>query len=558
MLNELNSVTQLYTIASQCRLGLEGVHDARFAALTWSVDRMRRASDDANDPTLTELARQLGLLCARLASSPLPSGHRSVKDGIDFDDLEVRAREMDHAYGRVFGAGATVDLSRAIVAEDGQPLGDRVIALRGEHPVERLLLIPLGRGLRDPTATWARLALGPQVRVGDLSTLRTDNQYDRVVIIGPTSWVRPHAVDAPRTSSLHVLSYSWLLRPSIVDQLAEGSFGPRTLGTRVRFRLHPRIDAPTPRPTIAAPPERATVAPDTSGLRADQTVAGWTTGIGTGANVAEPFAWTAEQLWSGDELKRIVDTIRREDRPTIHDGVRARLIVLVENHAAFLESSDARVALVIDEEDPKGADIRQVRERDVLPGMYLILRVNSSKNYIEEVADGLLGEMALGYRRELAAWKQMLRIRAMGRDAGQLQRFLGLPEGNLSEQDVRRWGSPLSLGPKRREVMLAIASATSRSESADQLWTGLEKLRAAHGRAGQVVKMAFKRAITPAFIEALREGGSVRVPLAEYPEVELAAFRVQAKSPDTTLVVADRLEVPFPVSNPGVLVKEVR
>ncbi len=526
MSEDLWETSYLYDIARDCTLTLEGVYDRDYARLTELLRAVQALEQDSLDSVVSDFSYLTGLYVARQAASPLPFNHPAQLDGVGLERLRELARLVGLGYGEQRQlARELVERIELLVQSARQPLGDRLLQIRQESGNEKLLVIPLARGQLEPTKSWVeyQAATGNQVKVGDLRSVRATKRYDRIVVVGPSRWIRPHSFDAPRSGKIHVLSYRWLLFDTIVREMSSPNFDGPTWGQRASFTVVKRLDPILPDSTFT-PTQPLTESRNHS----------WTMNATydrpLGSDVIVPRGWALGGDWKAAVTRQLHDAQVVSTGATDEDDVLARLTLLADSHATYLESSDRRIALTIDDDASVSDRARQVRETDVLPGMYLVLRTNASRGYIEDVANRLLGGDAKKLRHSLAEWKRIFRIRTVGMEADRLSGRLGSVNSKHLIQDAKRWGSPNTIGPRDRETMNAIADLLGRSADADRYWEELECIRAAHGQAGQEVRRALNRLITPDLVEQLREIGFISVTLPDFPDVQLSALRVEAKS----------------------------
>ena len=527
MSDDLREASYLYDIARDCTVTLEGVYDSDYARLTELQRAVQLLAQECMDSVVSDFSSLTGLYTARQAASPLPFNHLAHLEGVDVERLRYLSGLVGLGYGQQRQlARDLVDQIELLLQSARQPLGDRLMQIRKENGNEKMLVVPLARGHLEHTKSWVeyQAATGNQVKVGDMRSIRATKRYDRIVVVGPSRWIRPHSFDAPRSGKIHILSYRWVLYDTIAAEMSSPNFDGPTQGRRAVFTVVKRLDPITPESTsFPIPP--AIGSPDrSSSMEA-------THGCPLGSDVMVPRDWSLGGDWIAAVARQLHDAQVVSNGATDEDDVLARLTLLADSHAAYLESSERRIALIIDDDASVSDRARQVRETDVLPGMYLVLRTNASRGYIEDIANRLLGNDAKQLRHSLVEWKRIFRIRTVGMEEGQLSRRLGNVNSKRLIQDARRWGSPHSIGPRDRETMNAIAGLLDRSKDAYRYWEELERIRAAHGQAGQEVRRALNRLITPNLVEQLREIGFISVTLPEFPDVQLSALRVEAKAP---------------------------
>src|SRR5581483_2975479 len=237
--------------------------------------------------------------------------------------------------------------------------------------------------------------------------------YQSLLVVGPAYWYTDGVFAAPPALAIEVVCYSWMRsrwRPST------GFLNPAR-GNREQLGLAQDDNAENEEP--------------------------W----------QEPWP---EVNW-GRIFQREERDQARHPEPESANLVEARVFSLAGGFAVFLEEDTASRSLVIDTEAEGEARVQRLPNRDIVPGMFVLLRTEGGGDYVAAVADQILGGDATRYRESQKRWKDALRsrIRAMGLFATCI-RLLELGSVKADEQNVRNWVSPSNIRTRDRADFDAI------------------------------------------------------------------------------------------------------
>ena len=111
------------------------------------------------------------------------------------------------------------------------------------------------------------------------------------------------------------------------------------------------------------------------------------------------------------DLKKIQDNATEQLINLVNDDdevVLAKLFLLENDWAAFLDTDESASVDVIDLEEEVTKRVRRVQVRDIQTGMYILLRTEGGGDYIVPVADQLMGKFKEKARSEQRKWKALL------------------------------------------------------------------------------------------------------------------------------------------------------
>ena len=284
------------------------------------------------------------------------------------EDAELSAR----AYPQLAALlRETVDSMCSLLGVSTAPLLDPVVRSY-QTGGESVAILCKANTLSDPIrATLSEHAQNGSIRIVSDAELRRSVPFDRIVVVGRTSWFSEHVFAAPKAPQIEVVAYEWILDKWIPDPVFLQTEDPALPGGTIR--------------------RRARVAPVDEDL--------W-----------PEVEW--EHLTPGFLLAPGVGNAPEAG----HDLVEARLAVLSGQKAVFLEATEGSTSLVIDaliEGDE--IEIARARNTELLPCMFVLLRTEGGGDYVATVADRILGPRASELRARQTEWKS--RLRAEVRDS---------------------------------------------------------------------------------------------------------------------------------------------
>lgn len=231
------------------------------------------------------------------------------------------------------------------------------------------------------------------------------------------------------------------------------------------------------------------------------------------------------------------------DRP---DSVRARALLLADNHTVLLEASDGATVFTVHPQAAAGEIISRVPTSTVEPGDYLLLRSDfGAEDVIVQLADKVLGGRAFTLRGQQAHWKNALR-QAVHRDGARTAERR-LHELGCTANNLGRWLSADGIRTQRQQDFRAICLYSGLTEAtAMTLWQAMGEIRSAHVRAGQQLRELLERQLEKTDLDPLHAHGRLAVHLPDVDAGALVIYRVDAKDESTLMVHPRRLRVATP------------
>lgn len=488
-----------YEIARRATATRETVTSPLVRRLAGEIRRLSQGLRDLEDDELwTGVMRRLRRSLRELGSTPLAPGSAVFGLTASAEYLRTLVSQAQGNYADDLVARAELCLAALadLSTETTNPFGDQVVEILATgDPTQSVLLVKTP--YLEEVAGWLASA-APSVRLVTEAEVTRLTTTETLVVAGPSYWLPTHLLTAPRAETICFVHYEALRDQQRPVQLFSGS--QRSPGTAIRS------------------------APITDASGDDE----------LDVDLLVPTVdWDALTRVSGGR-RRSADDV---------DAVPAKLFLLADGHAVYLEAGDGpTIDVVVDLEPGAMPRLRSERTRAIGTGDYIVLRSEGgSGDYIPGIADALLGKRAATLRAAQVRWKEALRetVRANGFSRVERDlRSLGVTSPNLR---YRLWRNSLrSRDPNDFRTLLEYIGL--RNEAA-ALWTAMGEIFEAHLRAGQDVRKLLEKAVLGTDPEELVQRGRVDVGLAEMDAGSLSVVRVEARSPETVAVDEDDLRV---------------
>jgi hypothetical protein len=331
------------------------------------------------------------------------------------------------------------------------------------------------------------------VEVTSKSFLREDNCFENLIIIGPTRWYPKYIFDAPRAKNLLILKYAW-----IRDSWKHQSVFVAPLKQRRNKLMEAMIDDPYDNKSLSA----------------------------------------EEMLLPSFDYQNIKNQLA-EDLKNHHevDFVKAKLCLLEEGWAVFLEAEEFSSVLVIDLSD-LSRPVKKVKASEIEPGMYVLLRTTGGGDFIIPVANQIMGPDS-GKARDLQQnWKKLLRARVVSEGYEQtITKLLSLGSIRASGPNLRNWMYARNIKTEFREDFNAIMKLAGLDKESDHYWKMMEIIGNAHQRAGMQIRKMLLEKVEKSDLAALKRTGKMDFELADDSSISITAFQIKEIAPETMQVL---------------------
>jgi len=504
---DLAEVDRLYEAASTCHMDRLAVDHAGVRGFAQSLGAFqKRLGTDASDEYWLPVLRILRRARWELSSVPLPLDHPGLDLVFSAEAMRDRLRDVADVYPRVSEpARLLLEQVEHLAQSEADPLGDAVVELLAKEKDESLDSGVLLKNASMGTAVRQHLGQrGVQVTPVIAEGLRRQMGPSRLIAIGPRRWFPTYVTAAPRTKNLTFVHFRWIRDPDQDD----GAFPVSLPGSSsIQVPAHP----------LSEPAE-------------------------SGESFVE-----AEDLLPRIDWEAIVAQHAgpREDEYD-PDVASASLYALAGGLAVYLDASPGARTYVVDLEGDEGRRVHQEVTSQIDSGHFVLLRSEGGGDYIRAVADRILREDAARLRTLQEKWKELLRdkIRSQGlhRVTEQLSKH-GCDEP--SKMNVRYWSSRDSIATGEYRDFQAILRFVRLENEADDLWSAMKMIRAAHVRAGQHIRRLLSARVVAADVSELRERGVMHFDLGAQGGGKLSAYRVEAKAPQQVTLSRRQLRHPF-------------
>ena len=338
------------------------------------------------------------------------------------------------------------------------------------------------------------LSVGVQnVEVTSPSFLREDICLGKIFVIGPTRWFPDYIFTAPRAKEIQVVKYSWLR-----DSWKHRPVFLLPMKQKMSKLMQAMIDDPYD-DSDYSPEELLPPTFDFSGIK---------------KQVAEEGAGHHEMEY-----------------------VKARLFLLEEGWAVFLEDEETSTAHVIDLSD-KSNPVKKIKASEIEPGMYVLLRTGGGGDFIVPVADQIMGEQGRKARQFQRTWKKLLRSIVISEGSSRvIKMLLDLGSVRANPNNLRNWMSERNIRTEAREDFDAIMKLISLEKESNDYWKTMEIIDSAHRRAGFQIKQMLLDQVQKSDLKTLKRTGKMVFELAGESNISITAFQIMDISPETMQIM---------------------
>jgi hypothetical protein len=348
------------------------------------------------------------------------------------------------------------------------------------------------------------------------SHLRSTDCYNKIIVIGPSFLFPDYVFSASRANEIHVIHYNWGGR----------EWKQKTEFIRSYVANH---DSDEPRKPLLFNKVIVEQEEDSEG------------DIGY-----EELLPTLD--WSDISSRYTHESHLSNEQ----EYVDARLFLLEGDKAVFAEALEGSKILAIDLGD--GMDsfqnqaiqakriLKKIAVTDVEPGLFILLRTSGGGDYIEPLADKILGGRAVLARETQQSWKTLLR-----KTVGKIGLFetsvnlLYLGSVRANEANVRNWMSGKNIRPQDYKDFAAIMKLIGLEDKTGEYWSVAELIDRAHRKAGHHIRNLLLKQVMQADLRKLERLGEMVFELPEADGGSLTALRITDVSPDTLSVPIFRL-----------------
>lgn len=500
---ELAAACSVYNCCGSVDLSRRRANHAQLAAFAFCFNRFKaNYREELSDEYWNRFVRFMKRQAYRMQALPLPF---SEIRGLDSEGLNKTASfvsRIKHTYPDMADdAGALFESYDRVSSLDDNPIGDLILEEFTSRPTfaghSAILLrnsqwIDLVENLFCDSKRFRKLhVISPEA-------LRAGDCYSRIFCVGPARWFPDYVFASARSQEISVLCYRW-----ISDRAPSHTAFP-VGATRVS----------SSKPNSGANGKRL---------------------VFVDSNDSRDEFVDAEDLAPRVSISGIQERIKSYvDSSEYNHEVSAKLFVLEGECMVMLETEKDSKTLVIDplswHNDSEGAEatVNKIHTSEIEPGMFVLIRSGGAGDYIEPIANEILGSRAEALRSCQNRWKRLLR--ATVREAGTEQatktlNALGSDKANYI--NLMNWMSTRNIKTREFADFQAIMRLIGLEDEAEELWQAAEEIHAAHRSAGFAIRSFLINQVSQTSIKDLQRTGKATFKIGETDEGSMMVLRVK-------------------------------
>lgn len=508
-MDEANTV---FMCQAETKLKVHSISSPNFKIFSRNVSLLLNSlGEDGQDEVWAPIIRELKRFRFDLSAAPLSQKVVTHKAEALHKILRSKIAQIKLAYGPAQSEMLSVLAQQAqqLANIHEQSLLDTLIHLvniRGKD--ETTIVICEPRLILEVEEAFRETANLYGIEIVSPANLREVKCYSRLFVFGAPRWFPEFVFSSPRAKEIHIIKHNWI----------SGKWQPEA----VLLSPHKFAGSRNGRLTIEDEPTEL------------------------GELILEDFIPSID-------IKKIQDKATEQLINLVNDDdeiVIARLFLLENDWAVFLETDDNSSVDIIDLDEEVTKRVRRTKVREILPGMYILLRTEGGGDYIVPVADRLMGKFKEKARSEQKRWKVLLREQVKEKGEKEVLRELrGLGSSRATEGNLAHWTSLRGIKTEHYEDFRAIMRLIGLEKEAQKLWETMNEIRKAHSRAGFKIRGMLLDKVNKCDLEKLRRDGIMEFELADQGAGSLSAFRVKEVSKETTEVIHWRIGEPFRIDH---------
>ncbi len=510
---ELAEACGVYECAERPKINRHRIAHNALATFAITLDRfMANHKEELEDDFWNPIVRLLKRRRYLMQAVPLSFEAIAASDSETFEKGKASLRRVQFVFPQLADEAQNLfNMCHRLSGLNDNPLGDLIQSnfLESEKSSNySAILIRDSRWSHDIENSFGSDKRFRKLHVISPECLRAGTCYENIYCVGPAKWFPDHVFSSARSLSIHLYCYNWIKdRQSIPNPFRAGS-----------------VEVTTPKSSWT---KRDSVISLVDSGRADERLI------------------EAEDVIPTIDIpgikKRIRETADTED---FAQEVQARLFVLEGNALVMLQTEGNSSHLVIDplywHDDDEGAEatVNKVLTSEIEPGMFVLIRSGGGGDYIEPIADEILGERAQDLRALQQHWKNLLkqRVKEVGIEEA-ISELKGLGSEKANNVNLGNWMSARSIKTRDYEDFEALMEFIGISEQCESFWIAAETIHSAHRSAGFSIRRALIDKISQTSIKDLQKTGSAEFSVGDSNEGSMLVLRVKT-------VVQDLFTVP--------------
>lgn len=504
----INAVNDIYSCGQHIKIKPHKVSHSKFKTFYYKVREFERFLGEESDESYwKDFLRPIKFYRFNLCAAPLPINWK-------LDELLEAVRKPLRLCRLMYpnfssSAQKLIENLQELAEVDDNPILTKMLRLSGIARKPRVAMLVKESRL-VPTVEQI-LANHPdlcKVEVLNPYQIRNSTCYDTLIIIGRSRWFPDYAFSAPRAKTIHLISYRWV----------SDEWKPKKVfvtPTPIQ-KVFPLLREYVPQKSLTGPVDELLPSID------------WDAAV---SKVA--CQWDAE---------RSTET------------VKAKLFLLADEMAVFLDASDSSKVLVIDfellededEQQEQTSEVKRIPSSRIHPGMFILLRTSGGGDYIVPLANRILQEQAVRVRNSQQHWKRLLQDAISDTDVEFIIEYLR-NEGSerANKINLRNWMSSENICPRSYNDFRAIMRVIGLDQKTDEYWQAAKAIEQAHRMAGQQIRKQLLQQVLNSHPKELHRWGRMDFELAEADGGRLTAFRVEQILSESREVPVSHIGEPF-------------
>ena len=332
-------------------------------------------------------------------------------------------------------------------------------------------------------------------------TLRGDQVYMRLAVVGPFHWYEDFVFSAPRAQEIRVFKYSFI-------------------------RSSWKYETPFAASVSYKRPARKEIIEE-----------------------EEAEAIDANVLLIKPEIDAVLQSALAELKNSSMEELytEAYLYLLEDNWAVFLETEGATVLTIDTDDSAHFYGITRLRPTELEKGMFVLLRTEGGGDYVRPIADQILGASAKNLRLAQRQWKSYLHEEVAERGFNKsLDNLFDMGCYIVSPMNLRNWLSEDNISTQNFTHFKILFQFFGRESEAPVYWEKMMKIRNAHQQAGQKIRKILLDKVKNSDLNKLIKEGIMEFNLDGEDSGSITALRLVDYMRDSKLKVAPwRIGFPF-------------
>jgi hypothetical protein len=510
---------QIYECLYEHTISRHKVYHATLHELSKSVDKLKyELEENAEDIFWKDLLSDLRLHRFFIVSSPIAVNfHKDQLIGAISKNIKAcRLSYPDFVETLQKLLGTLKQLSE----QDNNPLLETLLELVSVNSTQKAAVLLRGTHMRPfVEEVFSSHQSLKHLEIVNAKQLQGSHCYDQLFIFGPSCWYPDYVVCAPRAKDVHLIYYKWLYEKRISPPTFTKSFPLQWT----------KSDEDDTIKQSAIPEDDAS------------------DGLSNTSQVIPEINW--ESLSA--------KMVRQTHNDSHQELVPARLYLLADNQAVFLEEGDNAKVLVLDleidiedeEDEEEIQPSKYIFVNNLREGMFLLLRTEGGGDYIVSIADNILGKGAEMLRKKQEYWKRLLRraISEKGLETVCIELLYCGSERAAKETNVSNWMSSKNIRPRDDKDFEAILNYLGLQSRKAEFINAASQIHSAHRQAGFHIRKQLLGLVRNSDMRELHRKGVMEFELPQADGGSLTAFRIENMSPEVSNIAVSRLGHPIVV-----------